>query len=87
MVDHPGRERVLCRAVGNRMAVRTLRRQRHEQRGPSLVDLDRHRVEPDQPPEPIGDLPQHGTRIEGGEDRFGDSQELTLAPQLALEPR
>ena len=51
-----------------------------------VVDLDRDVVVANQRSQAIGDLVEDGARIECGEDRFGDRQEVALAAQLALEP-
>ena len=59
--------------------------QRREQAGRRVDDLDRDVVARDQAAQPLGDALEHGSRVERGEDRLGDLEELALAAQLALE--
>ena len=47
--------------------------------------LDRDVVAHDQPAEPVGDALEHAPRVERGQDRFGDLEELALAAELLLE--
>ena len=39
----------------------------------------------DEPAEAVGDALEHAARVERGQDRFGDLQELALAAELLLE--
>ena len=59
--------------------------QRRQQAGRRIDDLDGDVVAGDEPPEPVGDALEDGPRIERGQDRLGDLEQLALAADLALE--
>ena len=87
VVDDPGRDPGLARlprleVVGGVDAAGGDRRQ---DLGRRVHDLDRDVVAADQPAEPVGDALEDAARVEGGQDRFGDLEELALAAQLLLE--
>ena len=87
VLDDPGRDAGLARlprleVVGG---VDAARRQRRQQAARRIDDLDRDVVADDQPAEPVGDALEDAPRVERGQDRFGDLQELALAAQLLLE--
>ena len=87
VLDDPRRDPGLARLPRLEVArgVDAPRGQRREQRRRRIDDLDRDVVGGDEPAEPLGDALEHAPRVERGQDRFGDLEELALAAQLLLE--
>ncbi len=85
VADDPCRKFAVHRGMWIGLAVGTLRRQWHQGSGPRVAHLDGERVVPDEPAQPIRDLVQDRSRIEGREDRLRDVEQLALAPKLPLE--
>ncbi len=61
------------------------RGERRQQPVRRVDDLDREVVRDDEPFESLGDALQDAARVELGQDRFGDLEELALATELLLE--
>ena len=86
MLDHPRREPGLARFPRLQVLgrVETARHLRLEDAAP-IDDLDRDVVVADQVAEALRDQPEDGPRLQRGEDRLGDLQQLRLAAELPLE--
>ena len=89
VLEDPGRDTGLPRLPRLEvvLGVDPARGQRGEHVGPSVVHLDRDVVVAHEVAEPVGDLVEDPDRIEGGQDRLGDLEELALVAELALERR
>ena len=59
--------------------------QRGQHVRPPVVDLDRDVVVADEVAEAVGDLVEDADRVERGQDRLGDLEELALVAELPLE--
>ena len=87
VLDDPGRHAGLARLpwLQGEIPIDAVTGQRAEQSGRRIDDLDRDVVAGDQAAQPLGDALEDGPRVERGEDRLGDLEELALTAQLALQ--